>query len=404
MNIASGLHGLPVPADPSPVRQVPAVVPRAPLSCRFFAPGSLPAEIAAQWRALADYASEPNVFAESWFLGPALATLADARSVRLAAALSADGMLAGLMPLTPDGHYGRIPVRHVENWQHDNAFLGAPLVRRGMETAFWSALFEGLDRCDWATGLLHVGWLDRRGPLLAGLREAAGKAGRPCDIVLGRRRAMLRSTDTPEEYWTKSVRKKKRKEINRLANRLAEQGTVAYATLAPGEDSEAWAAAFLALEARGWKGEAGSALACQARTAALFRETLAGAHARGQLDFHRLDIDGRPIAMLINFLSPPGSFSFKIAFDEAYARFSPGVLLQRYNLRILERRDIAWMDSCAAENHPMIDSLWRERRDIVRIALPLGGLRNRLAFRLCRAAETVSDFVHQPASEDRPRD
>ena len=43
-----------------------------------------------------------------------------------------------------------------------------------------------------------------------------------------------------------------------------------------------------------------------------------------------------------------------------YARFSPGVLIQLENLKILDRGDVAWMDSCAVQDHPMIDSLWTE--------------------------------------------
>jgi hypothetical protein len=45
------------------------------------------------------------------------------------------------------------------------------------------------------------------------------------------------------------------------------------------------------------------------------------------------------------------------------------------------------MDSCAAENHPMIDSLWGERRTIVRVSVPLAGLRRRLSFAGWRAVE-----------------
>lgn len=74
-----------------------------------------------------------------------------------------------------------------------------------------------------------------------------------------------------------------------------------------------------------------------------------------------LDLDERPLALLINFFAPPG-FSFKTAFDEDYARFSPGVLLQQANLDLLDDPAIAWVDSCAAPGHPMIDSVWRERR------------------------------------------
>ena len=169
------------------------------------------------------------------------------------------------------------------------------------------------------------------------------------------------------------MRQKKRKELRRLQNRLAELGEVAFAQPRRARTSStAWCDAFLALEKAGWKGGAGTALACAARDRGLLpRGRRAARWAAGRLQFLRLDLDGRPIAMLVNFLTPPGAFSFKTAFDEDYARFSPGVLIQLENLDILDRGDIAWMDSCAAEDHPMIDSLWRERRAIVRVTVPL---------------------------------
>src|SRR6202008_1639069 len=95
------------------------------------------------------------------------------------------------------------------------------------------------------------------------------------------------------------------------------------------------------------------------------------AHAAGRLQFLRLDTGGPCIAMLVNFLTPPGSFSFKTVFDEAFARFSPGVLLQRENLAILDRPDVRWMDSCAMDDHPMSDNMRTERRPIVRLTGPL---------------------------------
>src|SRR3546814_9715241 len=104
----------------------------------------------------------------------------------------------------------------------------------------------------------------------------------------------------------------------------------------------------LALEARGWKGRAGSALASHSETEAWFRAVLTGAADAGKLDMRALDLEGRPLAMLVNFLCPPGGFSFKTAFDEHYARFSPGVLLQQANLDLLEDPKVAWVDSCAA--------------------------------------------------------
>jgi hypothetical protein len=104
------------------------------------------------------------------------------------------------------------------------------------------------------------------------------------------------------------------------------------------------------------------------------------AAARGRIERLSIELGGKPIAMLVNLIAPPGCFSFKTAFDERFARFSPGVLLQLENLALLERGDVAWADSCAAQGHPMIDSLWRERRAIGRFSVAIGGRARRAVF------------------------
>src|SRR3546814_3010521 len=72
---------------------------------------------------------------------------------------------------------------------------------------------------------------------------------------------LLDSDLSPAAYWEAAVRAKKRKELRRQANRLAEQGTVAFRRWRAGDALDPWLDAFLDLEARGWKGQAGSALA-----------------------------------------------------------------------------------------------------------------------------------------------
>ncbi|HEX8526409.1 GNAT family N-acetyltransferase [Allosphingosinicella sp.] len=338
----------------------------------------------ADWQALAESASEPNSFQEPWFVAAGLDFLAD-DEVRLIEVR--DRVLVGIIPLSICRGLGRIPLANVQNWRHDHAFLGTPLVRAGRERDFWSGLLAHLDQAGWAPGFLHINGLVEGGPVHRGLTAAAATLGRSAPVVQRQMRAALASDLSPHAYLERNVRKKKRKELKRLANRLAELGDLRSRQLERDEDWEPWCDDFLELERSGWKGRNGSALACAPETERFLRQALAGAAAAGRLEMRRLDLAGRPIAMQMNFLAPPGSFSFKIAFDEHYARFSPGVLLQLDNLDLLARPDIGWMDSCAAENHPMIDSLWAERRSIVRVSVRLGGLRRGLAFAACRAVE-----------------
>jgi CelD/BcsL family acetyltransferase involved in cellulose biosynthesis len=368
-----------------------------PVWSAIHAAADAPSRLGDAWRELAREAAEPNVFAEMWFAEPGLRYLAppDVRMLEVWRGTGESAVLLGLLPLTAAAKYGRMPVRHVQNWLHFHSFLGTPLIRAGAEQAFWTAALDALDLDPWARGFLHIEGLGEEGPAHRGLKAAAEAMGRPCDTVYREERALLASSLSPEAYYEATVRKKKRKELKRLASRLAELGKVEFRTLGSPGELESWCHAFLALERAGWKGEAGSALGCTPATEAFFCQALAGALASERLDFLRLDLDGRPIAMLVNLLAPPGSFSFKIAYDETYARFSPGVLIQIENLRVLSRGDIDWMDSCAVEDHPMINSLWGERRGIVRVSVPLSGWRRRAMFRLCRLAETASAAIRR---------
>lgn len=362
----------------------------APLAVRVVDPLALSDELAAAWDRLAERASEPNPFVERWCLQSALHLLDPERRARLVVVQAERaGPLIGVMPLAPAARYGRLPLDHATVWAHANQFHGAPLVQTGMEPLFWSILLGWCDASRWARTLLHVPRLTEDGPLHRALVDVARHRGADAMIVHREERALLESDLSPRAYWEAAVRVKKRKELRRQANRLAEQGQVTFRRWQPDQALAPWVDAFLALEARGWKGEAGSALASHGGTEAWFRAVLAGAAAAGKLDMRALDLDERPLAMLINFLCPPGAFSFKTAFDEDHSRFSPGVLLQQANLDLLDDARIEWTDSCAAPDHPMIDSIWRERRRLVWINVPLAGGADRLRFRALAGAEKM---------------
>jgi hypothetical protein len=344
---------------------------------------------AAHWDALSVAASEPNPFFERWFVSASIAHLDLPGDLRFAVLFNARGSVDGLMPLSSARHYGRLPLTHVTNHFHHNVFLGTPLIRAGQEHLFWDMLFSALDEAPWANGLLRLTDLADGGPVALALHASE----RQSDIIYRAERAFLESDLDADAYYAATVRKKKRKEIKRLQSRLFEQGAVSTQTLNSADDSEAWCDAFLALEQSGWKGDSGSALGREADTSAFFRTMIRDGLSAGRIEILKFSLDDKPLAMLINFMTLPGSFSFKIAYDEDFARYSPGVLIQLENLKLLERAGFGWMDSCAAPDHPMINSLWGERRTMIWAALPLSGVKNALAFRFARLAETGWDKI-----------
>lgn len=333
----------------------------------------------AQWNALAHDCAEPNAFCESWLLAPALRQFDPQGRVQIFT-IWRGGELCGLMPVTGNPRYGRWFIPHVQNWLHHNAFLGVPLVRTGYETAFWQAFLGLMDRQPGRALFAHLNGLPNDGPVVTALTHVAHAQQRRFDCVGRTSRAFLQSDLSPQAYFDEAVRAKKRKELRRQKSRLSEEGVLTFLRSDGDEGLEAWAEEFLVLEKRGWKGPNGSALGCVDATRNLFIEALKGAAFAGKLERLDLRLDGKPLAMLVNFLCAPGSFSFKTAFDEDYARFSPGVLLQIENLALLEQRDIDWCDSCAAEGHPMIDSLWADRRSVGRYSVAIGGAGRRAIF------------------------
>lgn len=340
----------------------------------------------ADWSELALHAVEPNPFTESWFLRPSFEQFDRAGAVRIFT-LWDSGQLCGLMPVAPQPRYGRWPVPHMQNWLHHNCFLGTPLVRAGYETVFWQSFLAAMDAQPGQALFAHFNGLTMGGKLAVALEQVCIEEGRRCATVHRTERAFLERGLSPDAYFEAAVRSKKRKELRRQKNRLAEGGALTFMRDDSATGLAEWADEFLALEQRGWKGGNGSALACAEGTRALFAEVLEGAAAAGRLERLDLRLDGRPLAMLVNFLCAPGSFSFKTAFDEDYARFSPGVLLQVENLALLDHPTVKWCDSCAAEGHPMIDSLWTGRRSIGRYSVAIGGSGRRALFGALLKAE-----------------
>lgn len=352
----------------------------------------------AEWDKLAAQAIEPNPFYEPWFLLPSLRQLVAIDRV-VVKAWFFEGRLCGLLPIVRSAAYYSHLVTHATGWLHANAFCGVPLIAAGHEDAFWRALLSHFDGMPRRALFLHLPKMPADGPANAALDRVLAASKRAHYIVAEESRALLRGDMTAADYFKAAMSAKKRKELRRQHSRLAEEGALTFERIDGDEGLTAWAEEFLTLEAAGWKGAEGSALASAPGTAAFFKQSMEGAAATGRLERLALRLDGRAIAMLVNFVTPPGAYSFKTAFDEDYARFSPGMLLQLVNLALLERPDVQWADSCAVEGHPMIERLWRDKRRMVSRNIAIGGPLRRALFRLLMAYETRDRKINRTSKK-----
>ena len=119
---------------------------------------------------------------------------------------------------------------------------------------------------------------------------------------------------------------------------------------------------FLMLEAAGWKGRAGTAARADEHIRVFMENAITGLARAGKARIDRLFAGERPIAALVTLHSGATAWCWKIAYDESFARFSPGVqLLIDVTRGLLDDPHVARADSCATADHPMIDHIWRER-------------------------------------------
>lgn len=354
----------------------------ATLSVRWHQPAALSDGDWERLDTIAARSVDPNPFARAAMLRSAIdAGLGDSSPV-IAEVSDCGGDGVALFALAPIRRYGRAPIRSVTTFRHPNGLLPPVAIRADTEASAWGALIDRLG-AQFRAAQFCVAELPSETATARGLEIAALARNLPLRAHDAHARAMIDTDRGAADYWDEAVRAKKRKELRRQWSRLGELGELAV-DLAVEAHGPGWIERFLALEASGWKGSARSALASADATSRFCLDGFRAIHQAGRVAVTAITLDGRDVAMLVTLVEGGDAFTFKTAYDERYARFSPGVLIQRESLpRLLDCRRT---DSLAVADHPMIDSLWSERRAVASYALPLPGLAPRLQFHAAHAA------------------
>lgn len=324
---------------------------------------------------LADAAVEPSAASGFAWSSAALPYLpAGSGAVALIWRHSTDGMtgplrLVGVLPMAIDRPLPGLPLRRVTSWRHMFSFSGVPLIHRDHAADALKAYFRWAFGTEMRASGLSFEHVPVRGPFAEALAEAVAAEGLDTRSLEPHERAVLEVPDDVEAYLLDALPRKRRKEFRRLRARLGEQGALEVQCFGEGDDIGSWLQAFYALEASGWKGRSGTALSCNPAWTGFFDTAFDAFEAQGDALAWKLTLDGAPVAMVIGARSGRQAWLFKIAHDEAHARFSPGVLLILDVMARLKSEGIDFVDSCAQPDHPMINHLWRERLELHDLAI-----------------------------------
>jgi CelD/BcsL family acetyltransferase involved in cellulose biosynthesis len=310
------------------------------------------------WTDLTRRAAEPNVFYEPAFALNAASTFG--RGVGAILVWGADGELAGLFPLRPT----RRPLPVLMGWTHPFAPLSTPLVDRDILESTIAAALDHVAKDARLPKLMMFPLLCTDGPVASALDSViASRGGRSC-LFAAHTRPLLSPAGNPgyADTWLSGAR---RREYARKRRQLAEGGVVASEVETSPDAVARILADFLALEARGWKGRAGTAATQHSDVERFMAGAVLGLAQQGKIVAARLLLGTTPIAAILVLRSGHGAWGWKVAYDEAFARSSPGVLLLLdVSERLIADPAIAWTDSCTAPGQPVFGSFWREHRAI----------------------------------------
>jgi CelD/BcsL family acetyltransferase involved in cellulose biosynthesis len=330
--------------------------------------------IAEPWRRLAGRALEPNVFYEPAFALAAAPVFG--RDVGVVLVWSRANELVGLFPAHAERRRYGVPLPVLVGWTHPYGPLGVPLVDRDAGEAVLTAWLAHVAGDPQLPDLVLLPFLPSEGALAQRLGAVLGRRGAHSRAFAPHQRALLAPAGERATYLDTAIGGKRRKELNRLLKRLGDSGTV---TSVSTGDATAIAPAlddFLALEAGGWKGRAGTAARRHPNIAAFMHRAVVALAAEGKAQVGRLCLDDSAIAAMVTLRSGATAWGWKIAYDERYARFSPGVqILRDVTQRLLDDPAVARADSCATADHPMIDHIWRERLTLADLFLCAGNSR-----------------------------
>jgi CelD/BcsL family acetyltransferase involved in cellulose biosynthesis len=344
--------------------------------------------IADEWRALAARALSPNVFYEPAFALAAAPIFGRGVGAVLVWSGTAPRRLLGFFPARIEARrYGiRLPV--LVGWTHPFAPLGTPLVERDAAEpviAAWLAFLAGETGLP---GLLLLPFVPEDGPFGAALaailqraRMPAADFNRHCRALLAPRRAER------AHYLQRALSARRLKELRRIGRRLGELGALLFAATADPPALDGAVDDFLTLEASGWKAAAGTAALADDAVCDFVGAALRALAREGKVVINRILLDGHAIAAAITLRSADCAWFWKIAYDEDFARYSPGVLVTiALTETLLDDAALSRADSCASADHPMIDHIWRERLPLCDLLI---ALRPQAPFSLARRLESL---------------
>ncbi|MBO1038063.1 type IV secretion system effector crotonyl transferase BspF [Brucella pituitosa] len=326
---------------------------------------------------------EPNIFFNARFLAPAMPRLED-REVRFMVMRDENEVRSRLrfvMPYTIERPGLPLSAPVIRAWATPFGPQGTPLIDHDDPVGVLEDLFDILARDHIKMPeVLVLPEMRANGAVAKLIRSVAVGRQLPIVSIEQKQRPFLESNQDGETYIKQAIGAHHRRDYSRLWRRLAEKGELVHRIARTPDEVRHAFEHFLTLEASGWKGRRGTAMAVDRFRAAFAREAVNNLAERDCVRIHTLELTGeltgelagRVVAILIVFTVSGEAWTWKTAYDETLQAYSPGTLLMIEVVKNhLEDTNITRTDSCAVPDHPVMSRLFKERETIETLVIGL---------------------------------
>lgn len=255
-----------------------------------------------------------------------------------------EGRFHACLPVRVTELRKNLPRAVVSSWWHPYCFLGTPLVAPERPVEALRSLLATLRGGGAGGKVVVLELFGDDGPVASYLRLAVEELRLCVRTHSSGERAVLRSGDRGSDALPANIKRERRAKARQWRRLCGDCGAPTVVDRAGDHDG---ATTFLAMEARGWKGKAGTALASRANHAAFYHEVTARFGAAGRLHLYSLEVGDKALAMQTNFCAGHALFDWKVAYDEQFAQYSPGTQLQLRVLDLARAENLHLVDSCA---------------------------------------------------------
>lgn len=262
----------------------------------------------------------------------------------------------------------------LEALPYNYSFLSRPVIDPACTQEVMAAFLTAIRDEPSLPKVLSIKDMDAEAASCAALMQVVGTGGL-AHLLLRRHERAVASRQSGVKT-SGSTRKKLRQDWNRLSA----AGTLEFSNARTPEAVREAFEIFLKMEMASWKGQQGTALLCDERDATFVRRLIGDLAGQGDASVALLRLDGRAIAAQVVLYCQSTAYTWKTAFDSAFSKYSPGVLLIDRLTEQLFSGDVTAIDSCSAEGSFMA-RLWSGRREMADLLVDTGP-RPSLAFRL----------------------